>query len=257
MFKKAIKVIVNADDLGAYPEVDSVIFQLMDARRVTSGTLIAAGPTFQHAVRAAKSRPSQSFGVHLNLTVFKPLTNGRGIDSLLDNDGSFQPDLCRLRLQIRRRCVRDAIYAEWRAQILAVLETGLCVSHLDSHQHVHTSPALFGVLKRLQREFGIRRVRITRNEPGSTINWLKLCSKNIWNFALRHYYHTITTQGMCSLAEFYETALAGSLRYDLYEIMVHPGPAVYVKETELLTSPWETRLPYEIRFVTFSDRGEG
>jgi predicted glycoside hydrolase/deacetylase ChbG (UPF0249 family) len=114
-----------------------------------------------------------SFGVHLNLTVFPPLQPSPQLKPILDADGSLSPKLFKTQLtpQLRR-----AIFDELTAQVERALSAGIPVSHFDSHQHIHTLPMLFPVLKALQRRFGIRRVRSTINfrelelmvHPGTT-----------------------------------------------------------------------------------------
>jgi len=61
----------------------------------------------------------------------------------------------------------QGIYDEFCAQVARVQSLGVKVSHLDSHNYVTTIPKLLPVLKRVQKRFQIRKVRITRNIYGS------------------------------------------------------------------------------------------
>ncbi|MBF0126225.1 MAG: ChbG/HpnK family deacetylase, partial [Magnetococcales bacterium] len=56
--------------------------------------------------------------------------------------------------------MRRAIFDEWCAQVGTLQAAGTVVSHLDSHHHVHCIPALFSLVKRLQRRFTIDAVRL-------------------------------------------------------------------------------------------------
>ena len=80
-------LIVNAEDLGGNVAINDASFALMEAGVVTSSTIIANGPAFEHAIAAIKQFPNCSFGVHLNLTVFPPLTASSGLAPVLDDYG--------------------------------------------------------------------------------------------------------------------------------------------------------------------------
>ena len=48
-----IKVIINADDLGASQMVNKAIFDLMEKGKVKSATIISNSPYFYHAIKYA------------------------------------------------------------------------------------------------------------------------------------------------------------------------------------------------------------
>jgi predicted glycoside hydrolase/deacetylase ChbG (UPF0249 family) len=56
-----------------------------------------------------------------------------------------------------------ALVEELRAQIDACRRAGLPVTHLDSHEHVHTEPGIAQVVIALARELSLPHVRLTRN----------------------------------------------------------------------------------------------
>ena len=67
------QVIINADDFGLtngvnYGIIDSFLYGI-----TTSTTLLANGAAFDHAVELASDHPELEIGVHLNLTLGKPL----------------------------------------------------------------------------------------------------------------------------------------------------------------------------------------
>lgn len=249
--RRRIRVIVNADDLGSFPKVDASVFSFMHANKVTSASLIANGGTFPDVIEKVREMKGYSFGVHLNLTSFRPMTASSGLQPLLLDNGEFSPDLGSVASKVQLRDVRIAVYREWRAQVAKVIEAGIPVSHLDSHEHVHTIPFLFFALKKLQAEFKIRKVRIAANEFRQNQSIWKRGMKSAWNFGLRQVYRTRTTQGFSSFEEFFHRAVRGELRYSIYELMVHPGPKMYEEETELLRSDWERQVPYEIQKMNF------
>lgn len=83
------RVIINADDLGISLRVNDSIFELMEYRRISSATLMATGPAFDDAVSRMPKFPHCSFGIHLNLTEFAPLSGKIRLHQILDKKGEF------------------------------------------------------------------------------------------------------------------------------------------------------------------------
>ena len=242
-----MRLIINADDLGISRDVNNAIFDLMSRKIVTSATIMANAPLTQEALKIAREFPRCSFGVHLNLTEFKPLTNSLDLCPLLGADGEFDGKSER---EVRMTsALREAVFHEWSAHIEHLAANGHVLSHLDSHHHVHTLPGLFLVLKRVQRKFGIRKVRATKNIYGPTQPFTTglLLRKGLWNFALRYYFRTGVTRGFTSFQEFYDLVHDGTLgrwlgpseqTNSVIELMVHPGNHDFQQENDLLTSGW-------------------
>jgi len=234
-------IIVNADDLGMSQHVNDAIFALMAEGCVSSSTMMANGPAIADAAARVKTAPNRSFGVHLNLTQFEPLTGGGGARLLVSADGVMTraieratPSPARLR----------AMYEELCAQVDRIAGLGVSISHLDSHNHVHTRPQLFPVIKALQKRYAIRTVRISKNlyAPDDPCPPSRLWAKRAFNAALRHVFRTRTTDAFTELTTF--AAIGG--RYPAartIELMVHPGASYAAKETEILRSDWVSTLP--------------
>src|ERR1700693_1299673 len=68
------RLIINADDYGLSPGVNTGIIEASDAGGVTSASMIVNLPGFNDAVARAGSHPALSLGLHLNLTTGKSLT---------------------------------------------------------------------------------------------------------------------------------------------------------------------------------------
>ena len=116
-------------------------------------------------------------------------------------------------------------------------------------------PSLFSVIKRLQKRFGIRKVRNTWNiyGPKAKPSAILLLKKRVWTWALQRYYRTKTTPGFTSFLIFYEKAQASHLNHSLVEVEVHPGHEAYGVETELLGSNWQEQIPYSVHLVSYDD----
>ncbi len=229
-----MRIIINADDLGISPAVNQAIFGLMDSRRLTSATLLANGAALEEAVARIPDYPHCSFGVHLNLTEGRPLTSNSDLRLILDETGRIVPDAIR-RVPLTSS-LRRAVYCEWAAQIEKLLSLGVPISHIDSHHFVHTIARLFFVLKRLQRRYGIRRVRLSKNlySPAEGASWRLLLAKRFWNAALRNYHRTATTCDFTSLQTFIELASSRPLACESVELMTHPGHPEFDAETRLV-----------------------
>jgi predicted glycoside hydrolase/deacetylase ChbG (UPF0249 family) len=245
-------VIVNADDLGMSREVNEATFDLMAKGRISSATIMANAPATREAARHASKFPGCSFGLHLNLTQFEPLTGGPGARLLIDEWGQMSranekawPGGERLR----------AIYQEMCAQIERVAALGVCISHVDSHHHVHTRPFLFVALKEIQRRYRIRRVRLAKNFYSSdrpcppALRW----QKRAYNWALRSMYQTRTTDAFTEFLTYHHAEAARKRSIGLIELMVHPGAAYAAEETALLQSDWRARTGLTLQLISYVD----
>lgn len=252
-----MKVIINADDFGLNTEVNAAILDLMGRGRITSVTMLANAPAIQEGLKQLPKDARCSFGVHLNLTEFAPLTPRRGLGELaccLDKDGCFSNENV-LRSKKITRELRECMFREWKLQVELLLSYGVQVSHFDSHNHVHTLPGLLPVLKRLQKHFGIWKVRTTRNvyPLDAPVSWQLLLKKNVWDFALRHYQSTTCTSAFTSFAVFYDLATKVTLPYESIELMVHPGNTEFQEETGLLLSRWQEAIIFPIRLIPYQE----
>jgi len=248
-----VKIILNCDDLGMSEQVNDAIFDLMKAERVTSATMMMNGAAVKDAVARIGEYAHCSFGVHLNATEFTPLTNGPRLGPLLKANGEFAGNLRSVRMT---EATRDALFEEWSAQVEHALALGVPVSHLDSHHHVHTHPAVFGVLKRVQRRFAIRRVRLSRNVFGITekVSAKLRAQKAAWNLALRCCGPaTATTRSFAAFATYFERMEAGERWRGPIEMMAHPGGEGFVAETALLWGDWRERLAPDAKLISYNE----
>ena len=247
-----MQVIVNADDLGLSPLVNDEIFSLIANGCVTSSTIIANAPATDDALARLGQFPQASFGVHMNCTQFAPLTKNESLKPLLNDSGEFRKDWKAARYSAG---VRRAIYQEWCTQVERIMDAGVKISHIDSHHHSHTEPSLFFALKAIQRRFNIRRVRITRNifDCGEKLPRGLPARKRLWNFMLRNYFPTATTDHFTSLATFWDNVQAGRMFNGAVEVMVHPGHPKYADESKLAETDWISDAGLRCSLVTYRE----
>lgn len=224
------RLIVTADDFGLTEGVNRAVIRAHREGIVTSASFMVNGGAAESAVELARQNPGLDIGLHLNLTnkPFALAANSRGRD----------------------------LEAGIRGQIESALATGLPVSHIDGHKHVHVIPGVLKILHRVLPQYGIRGIRsmkprtprfgsLLRHNPG----WRKAIVKQ---YALACgaalMWQLFTKPGLAGPDRFYGVAETGfldlpafrniirDLRPGVHELMCHPGYA----DAELRKTP--TRL---------------
>ncbi len=235
-----IRLVVNADDFGLSTRINEGIVRSHREGIVTATSLMAVGRAFAHAVECCRMVPTLDVGVHLTLVAEQPLLPGR--TSLVEDDGRFPEGAgALLRRWLRGRIRLADVRAEWSAQIERVLNHGIRVTHLDSHQHVHALPGLAEVCLELAAHYQIPFVRV----PIEQLQWEQCLSRHdgkrmLGSLALRTCGTlaglTGKSQGICRPLRFLgfqdggrldEPRLQRLLRSlrpgRAYELMCHPG----------------------------------
>lgn len=138
------RLIVNADDFGFSEAVNNGILKAHKEGIVTSTTIMANMPGFEHAVTLAKENPTLRIGVHMNLTCYKPILQGH--QTLVNKAGIFDKDN-------KETYSEYEAYEELCAQIEKVLASGIIIDHLDTHHHIHTEPWMKRILEKILRKY--------------------------------------------------------------------------------------------------------
>jgi len=154
-------LIINADDFGLHETVNLGIIHGFTVGCITSTTIMASGNAFEHAVTLASANPQLGVGVHLTLVGEKPVCHPDQITSLVDQQGCLAPQYPQflLRYLLGQIHLVD-IRRELTAQVQKVVDSGIKITHLDSHQHMHTVPGISTVTMDIAKKFGIKAVRI-------------------------------------------------------------------------------------------------
>lgn len=247
-----MNIIVNADDFGISEQVNREILNLIAHNRITSTTIMANSAYLKNIADYTKKYPHISFGIHLNLTSFSPLSQSQKIQPLLNEKGYFHGKIRAIKIDAS---LREGIFTEWCAQIENLIRLGVFPSHIDSHHHVHTIPNLFQILKRVQKKYGIRRVRSTRNLYKDKIirSNIFLQKKKLFNFMLKNYYRTKTTDIFTDLSTFIEIGKMKKIQGQSAELMVHPGDETEKSQNELLSTTWQDHLCFETKMISYKD----
>ena len=229
-------------------EVNEAIFSLMERGRLTSASLLANAPATDEAIQRLSQFPYCSFGAHLNLTEYEPLSDSPGLKELLDPYGKFQPLPADFRFSLGNL---RAIHTELKTQIEKMLSRGVALTHIDSHMNIHLRAPLFPVIKRLQHEYRIRIIRIKENLEPSRLRLKTKVKRFVYNWAMRQFSGSATVDAASELSTFIEVASRQNPTYRVVEASVHPGNPYYPHDKDLVLSPWEKQLGFPVRLASF------
>ena len=137
------RLVVTADDVGLHRGMTEGAIRAHKEGIVTACSISANGRDFDDAVARLRDVPSLEVGVHLTLVEEKSLTTGK---TMPRNHAAFVFS------------AKD-VEPELRAQIERVRHSGLRITHLNGHQHLHLWPTVFPIVTKLAVEYGIRYVR--------------------------------------------------------------------------------------------------
>lgn len=230
------KVIFNADDFGYSRGINYGIVDSFKHGILTSTTLMANMPGFEHAVELAKENPDLGIGVHLTLTTGEPVLKTH--KTLITKDGRFRE------LSVYEADTIDVdfdeVYQEWKAQIQKVINAGIKPTHLDSHHHTHTFGGNQEVVKKLAREYDLP-IRNNLELPDDI--------KKTTRFEVA-FENCCSESSELRARKYLENLLEDLQRFESVEIMCHPG---YLDEGVLLGSSLQAPRTSIARFLRESE----
>lgn len=235
-----MKLIINADDCGISSFVDARIEDFIRAGKISSTTIMANREDFEGAkVLYTKYNDTISFGIHLNLTDGQPLLYNeelvRSGHYLVENGKQF----FNMKNPHNRRLTpsqKEFVYLELKAQIEKLISSGIKISHIDSHHHIHTDRNILPIVVKLAKEFQITKIRGLRNYMPFSLNKLL---RNVWYIYLRILYRNVVhTDYFTSYLDFYEKNKCGFTKdCAIVELECHPGhPNSELEEKVIMTT---------------------
>ncbi len=173
------QLVINADDFGIHPAVNEAVHKAATEGILTSTSLMAGGDAFDEAVEMARSMPSLGIGIHLTLVGgIKPVLPPSEVPSLTWDNGVFCHDYGKLIVRdLEGKISLSEVYAEWDAQIQKIMNTGLPVTHMDGHQHMHMWPHFYPIARDLAKKYHISCMRVPDEDvlfgmkDGHIIRW--------------------------------------------------------------------------------------
>jgi hopanoid biosynthesis associated protein HpnK len=163
--RSARRLIVNADDFGVSEQVNEAIIRAFNEGVLTSASLMVTGAAFEQAVMLAKENPGLSIGIHVVTVVGRSVLPHSEIPSLVDPRGNFSnnPTAAGLKYYFSPQARRE-LKRELAAQFERFHSTGLPLSHIDGHLHLHVHPVIFNIALELGAKYGVRRMRVPVEE---------------------------------------------------------------------------------------------
>ena len=220
------RLIVTADDVGLDRGMTAGAIEAHRNGIVTACSIVANGREFDDAVARLRDCPSLEVGVHLTLVEEKSLTTGEPMPR------NWQ------RFLVSRF---GDVEGELRLQIEKVLVSGLRITHLNGHQHLHQLPRVSKIVRRLADEYGIWYVRVV-NDRGGRGRRLSMAILN------RLGDRSMSTIGVAEAGHLTAERIVRLLDHvhDETELVAHPGIRVagyghwnyeWDRETEALCDP--------------------
>ena len=187
--------------------------------------------------------PNLQIGLHANLTNEYSVLPPHRIPMLVDNTGKFCNGFVNLALLsvLHPKELKRQVKIEVGAQIEKALASGLKLTHLDSHRHIHMIPTIFKAFLELQEEYKIPRLRFVNENPILTIRstqgieWLKdggliknlvlgscaVADKLLWGYKSDTYFYSIINT--CKISRDKLKNIKVPQGYDAVEVGIHPG----------------------------------
>ncbi len=156
-------IIINADDFGRHAEINRAVEEGLVHGCLRSATVMPGGAAFAGAIDIARRHEELGLGVHFTLVDGHPILPPEEIPSLVGSEGDFLPDHTALLKRYLKGGVNlEEVRRELAAQLQKIEATGIPISHVDSHQHMHTLPGIIDIVLDLAARAGIRAVRTPR-----------------------------------------------------------------------------------------------
>ena len=244
------QLIINSDDYGRTPEISHGIREAHLHGVVTSTTCMMNIPTTADDIAIAlKKAPNLGMGVHLVLTMGRPISAPDSVPSIVDENGNFfkytplVEHLTSLNM--------DEVKKEWRFQIEAFIKaSGRRPTHIDSHHHSsYFSPNLFRGMLELAQEYDCA-IRFPFTEVSSEIEETAKHVPDLMQefnprrpdvFFVNFYDKTATEDDLLRIISSVEEGKS--------EIMCHPG---YVDDAFAKESVYNFQRERELKILTES-----
>lgn len=163
MKEKKYQLLVNADDFGRHALINRAVAEGVERGILRSATLMPGGKAFDGAVETALTHPELGVGVHFTLVNGFPVLPPEEIPSLVTEKGVFYDDYIHfVKRFLAGRIRMEEVRRELAAQAEKMAKTGLSLTHVDGHQHMHVLPGIFDAALDAAESVHIDAVRIPK-----------------------------------------------------------------------------------------------
>lgn len=234
--KDTRRIIITADDFGLTEGINKGIIDAFRYGIITRTSLLPCAMAFDHAVALAKQNPGLNIGVHLTLVGETPVSSPDKIRSLVDSNNIFYKDHQVFLLKYFLKKIKlEEVYYEFEAQIKKILDVGIIITHIDSHQHLHVLPGVFQETIALAKKFKIRNIRIIKQDYLNIRSLKELALVILSGSAIKKCKKMKLNTDIAFADEFWGLNRSGLIREDdllnlfdrinsgVTEVMCHPG----------------------------------
>ncbi len=265
MSQSKLKLIINGDDFGMAQNINEGILKAHTHGILTSTSIVPQGLAFDHAVDILKKNPSLDVGIHLTLIEETPLLRPEEVPTLVNKSGKFFSNAKQFfKRYLLGRISKDDVQRELEAQFKKVLNTGIKITHIDGHQHMHVLKDVFNATIKLAFKYDIPVIRIPE-EKIKLHNFFRkkvlprILSLYVLNFISRqrrnenNLIHTDHFAGFLFGGKLNKNNLLTLLQHlpgsGVCEVMCHPG----MKDNSSIYSHWGSNWSSELDALTDKD----
>ncbi len=215
-------VIIHADDLAVAHSVDAASFAALDAKAVSSASVMVPCPWLTEVADYAKAHPDADLGLHLTLTSewknyrWGPVAPKDQVPSLIASDGNFYPDVP----PVASHATPADVEREIRAQVELAIRMGIRPTHLDMHMGtLAAKPEFYAALVKVAHEFKLPFLAVRVADPGAKKMLSMLAPSDIVFDSVVIFGPNVRPE---QWTQSYVTAL-NSLKPGLHYLIVHLG----------------------------------
>jgi hopanoid biosynthesis associated protein HpnK len=280
-----MRLILNADDFGRSTGINHAVIRAHRQGLLTSTSLMVTGQAAAEATDLARQTPTLAVGLHLVLADGRPASPAAAIPHLVDPEGGFPDNPAAAGWHyFRSREARKELAGELRAQFELFASSGLPLSHVDGHCHLHMHPAVFPLVVSLARKYGAGGIRVVRDawrlglDPGdphflTRVGWTlcfallaRWCRRRLRSSPLPYVSRVCGLLRTGRMSEDYVARLLHNLDVPTAEIYFHPAESgehlrwgANMGDLETLLSVRLARIIEEqgIRLASYPELGNG
>lgn len=234
MSAAAIRLIVNADGLGAQDDITRGILRAHREGIVTSASIWGTCDVATCKQQLTEA-PELGLGVHIVLVGATPISAPGEIPSLVNEAGRFFDSPAELFTRWVRGKIHPAhIETEVRAQTRRLLDAGIVLDHMNTYLQLGFLPAISEAMERVAQQLRIRTIRSAMEGP--SLSWFTDAQKGV-PLAVMGALAYLSRRRLGAIrhgAQSWGLAESGNLgRLRLLEVLGRMGPGVH----ELICHP--------------------
>jgi predicted glycoside hydrolase/deacetylase ChbG (UPF0249 family) len=210
-------IIANADDFGLNTAVNKGILHCYQNGYINSTSIMTNRLNFEEAIDMIHANKIiTNVGLHVDFINFKPASDFPD-KKFLTSSGIWDQKKTDDVFNFFDSQTKRYFFNEIDAQIQKVLKTGVKLTHMDAHRHIHILPCYFKIFIRIAKQYNLKlRLAQSFNEG----NYLK--------FLYRKFVNREIKKAGCNYSDSFKTVgFFLSHTYDINsplttEIMLHP-----------------------------------